>query len=140
MRWKAPRPEPETPETGGPPDTATVVIGIEGLPASWDAFRWACEESRRLGGRVVAVFISPSARNLLAEMLSEAGDLDLTFVDALGDPVTELLRIAGEVHADLLVVGGSSRSRRRLTGAVAPRLAARCRESVIAIVPAGQGS
>ena len=160
MRWKAPRSQPEIVETGGPADTATIVIGIDGLPASWDAFCWACEEARRLGGRVVGVFISPAARaglaatgslavpgylaldladteqarQLLAEMLREAGDLDLTFVDAPGDPVTELQRVAREMHADLVVVGASA-NRRRLTGDVGQRLVARYRKSVVAVVP-----
>jgi nucleotide-binding universal stress UspA family protein len=133
MRWKVPRPHSGTVASGdGPADTATVVIGIDGLPTSWDAFCWACREARQLGGRAVAVFISSAAAteqvgHLLADLLCEAGDLDLTFIDAPGDPVTELLRIAREVHADLLVVGGS---------AVGPRLVARRRQSVIAVVPA----
>jgi nucleotide-binding universal stress UspA family protein len=135
MRWKVPRPQPETIKTGGPPDTATVVIGIDGLPGSWDAFRWACRETRRLGGRVVVVLIRPATEAGLAAMLCEAGNLDLTVVEACGDAVAELLRITRELHADLLVVGGSARARHRLTGAIGPRLAARCRESVVAVVP-----
>jgi nucleotide-binding universal stress UspA family protein len=165
MRWKVSRSQQQTAEIGdGPADTPTVVIGIDGLPASWDAFCWACTETRRLGGRVVVVFISPAARaglagavatagltvpgylaldlaaneqarQLLTAMLREAGDLDLTFIDAPGDPVSQLLRVAREVHADLLVVGGSTENRRHLLGAVGPRLAARCRDSVIAVVP-----
>jgi nucleotide-binding universal stress UspA family protein len=130
MRWKVPRPHSGTVGSGGgPADTATVVIGIDGLPTSWDAFCWACREARQLGGRAVAVFISSAAAEqagyLLADLLCEAGDLDLTFIDAPGDPVAELLRIAREVHADLLVVGS----------AVGPRLVTRRRESVIAVVP-----
>jgi nucleotide-binding universal stress UspA family protein len=140
MRWKTSRPQLETVEAGGPADTATVVIGIDDVPACWDAFCWACGEARRLGGRAVAVLISPAAatvqaRQLLTEMMHEAGDLDLTVIDAPGDPVTELLRIAREVHADLLVVGGTSAHRHRLMGAVGPRLAARRREPVIVVVP-----
>jgi nucleotide-binding universal stress UspA family protein len=154
MRWKASRPQPETVAAGGPADTATVVVGIDGLPASWDAFRWACREARRMDGRVVAVLIGPEAqiglsatadvavpgflavdlvgteqaRQLLAELLREADDLDLTFIDAPGGPVGSLLRVARDVHADLLVVSGAR-------GRVGPRLAARRRDSVIAVVP-----
>jgi nucleotide-binding universal stress UspA family protein len=172
MRWKAPRPPLRSPRAeleeataeGGPTDTATVVVGIDGLPESWDAFCWACHEARRLGGRAVGVFISPAARTglpaaagyrsldraateqaseLLSAMLREAGDLDLTFVDAPGDPVPQLLRVAREVHADVLVVGRSTG--RRFTGAVGQRLlgqrlVARRRRSVIAIVPSTSGT
>src|ERR1700716_1017900 len=35
-----------------------VVVGIDGSNTSWDAFWWACGEGRRLGGRLVAVFVS----------------------------------------------------------------------------------
>jgi len=157
MRWKAPRSQPELTLTGGPADTATVVIGIDGRPASWDAFCWACREARRLGGRVICVFISPAAqaglaatagsavpdlavtepaRQLLDRMLREAGHLDLTFIDAPGDPVTELHRVARQMHADLVVIGASAAGRPWLTGRVGQRLVARCRESVIAVVPA----
>jgi nucleotide-binding universal stress UspA family protein len=149
---------------GGPAGTATVVIGIDGSSASWAAFCWACGEARRLGGRAVAVFTSPAAgaaaaaicaaagfaaagypvpdpaageqvEGLAADMLREAAGLDLAFMHAPGDPVAELLQIAGEVHADLIVVGGSAATRRRLAGPVGQRLAARRRESVIVIVP-----
>src|SRR5580692_2938833 len=40
---------------------ARVVVGIDGSDTSWDAFSWACGESRRLGGRVVAVFVGPTS-------------------------------------------------------------------------------
>jgi nucleotide-binding universal stress UspA family protein len=165
MRRRAPRPHLETGTAGdGPADTATVVIGIDGSSASWAAFRWACGEARRLGGRAVAVFPSPAdgaataaicavagfaaagypvadptvgeqTQSLAADMLREAAGLDLTFVRAPGGPVAGLLRIAGEVHADLIVVGGSAATPQRLAGSVGQRLAGRRRESVIVIVP-----
>jgi nucleotide-binding universal stress UspA family protein len=165
MRHRAPRPRLETGMAGdGPADTATVVVGIDGSSASWAAFRWACGEARRLGGRAVAVFTSPADRatagaicavagfaavgypvvdpavheqteNPAADMLHEAAGLDLTFVRAAGGPVAGLLRIAGEVHADLIVVGGSASTPHRLAGSVGQRLAARRRESMIVVVP-----
>jgi nucleotide-binding universal stress UspA family protein len=166
MRRRAPRPRPQTGTPGdGPADTATVVIGIDGSTASWAAFRWACGEARRLGGRAVAVFTSPvagattvaicaaagcaadgypapdpaageQAEDLAAHMLREAAGLDLAFLHAPGDPVAGLLRIAGEVHADLIVVGRPAAAPHRLAGSVGQRLAARRRESVIVVVPA----
>jgi nucleotide-binding universal stress UspA family protein len=165
MRRRAPRPRLGMGAAGdGPADTATVVIGIDGSSASRAAFCWACGEARRLGGRAVAVFISPAAgaaaaaicaaagfaaagylvpdlavgeqvEGLAADMLREAAGLDLTFIHTPGDPVAGLLRIAGEVHADLIVVGGSAAIPHRLAGSVGQRLAARRRESVIVVVP-----
>jgi nucleotide-binding universal stress UspA family protein len=165
MRRRAPSPRLKTGTAGdGPADTATVVIGLDGSSASCAAFCWACGEARRLGGRAVAVFTSPAAgaitaaicaaagivaagypvpdpaaggqaEGLAAGMLREAAGLDLTFIHAPGDPVAGLLRIAGEVHADLIVVGGSAATPHRLAGSVGQRLAARRRESVIVVVP-----
>jgi nucleotide-binding universal stress UspA family protein len=140
MRRRAPSPRLKTGTAGdGPADTATVVIGLDGSSASCAAFCWACGEARRLGGRAVAVFTSPAAddrtEGLAAGMLREAAGLDLTFIHAPGDPVAGLLRIAAEVHADLIVVGVSAATPHRLAGSVGQRLAARRRESVIVVVP-----
>jgi nucleotide-binding universal stress UspA family protein len=38
-----------------------IVVGIDGSETSWDAFWWACGETRRLSGRVVAVFVGPTS-------------------------------------------------------------------------------
>jgi nucleotide-binding universal stress UspA family protein len=42
------------------PVSAVVVVGVDGSDTSWDAFSWACGETRRLGGRTVAVFVGPN--------------------------------------------------------------------------------
>src|SRR5258707_10244786 len=63
------------------------------------------------------------AGGLAADMLREAAGLDLTFVQAPGAPVAGLLWIAGEVHADLIVVGGSAATPHRLAGSVGQRVA-----------------
>src|ERR1700735_69431 len=47
-------------EDAGDPLKARVVVGIDGSDTSWDAFCWACGETRRLGGRTVAVFVGPT--------------------------------------------------------------------------------
>jgi nucleotide-binding universal stress UspA family protein len=45
---------------GSDPTETRVVVGIDGSETSWDAFCWACGETRRLGGRAVAVFVGPT--------------------------------------------------------------------------------
>lgn len=40
---------------------ALIVVGIDGSDTSWDAFCWACGETRRLRGRTVAVFVGPTS-------------------------------------------------------------------------------
>jgi hypothetical protein len=44
---------------GGSGSTPTIVTGFDGSGPSWDALWWACGEARRLGGRAIAVFVSP---------------------------------------------------------------------------------
>jgi K+-sensing histidine kinase KdpD len=41
------------------PAAAVIVVGIDGSDTSWDALCWACGETKRLGGRAIAVFVGP---------------------------------------------------------------------------------
>jgi nucleotide-binding universal stress UspA family protein len=45
----------------GEPVGTRVVVGIDGSDTSWDALCWACGETRRLGGRTVAVFVDSTS-------------------------------------------------------------------------------
>lgn len=147
-----------------PADRPTVLIGIEDTSMSWAVFCWGCGEARRLRGRVVVALVgSPAAAtsaalcsvaglagagfpepnlnaakldDLAAEMWQEAADLDLTVMHALPGTVAELLRIAEEVRADMIVVGGSTATPRRLAGLAGRRRASRLRRPVIVAVPA----
>jgi nucleotide-binding universal stress UspA family protein len=142
------------------PPGAVVVVGIDGSGTSWDAFHWACGETRRLAGRTVAVFVSPTSNAASASLAAgvyasieqtetdQAGELsdlvrtyaqdvgiDLTFVHARGNTATELLRIAGSTHADLVVVGQSTKARHHLAGSLGRRLVGRSNAPVIVVVP-----
>ena len=46
--------------TVGNCEVTVVVVGVDDSESSWDAFWWSCGESQRLGGRIVAVFVSPA--------------------------------------------------------------------------------
>jgi nucleotide-binding universal stress UspA family protein len=148
----------------GRPVTSVVVVGIDGSETSWDAFWWACGETKRLAGRAIAVFVGPVTaaasaaaaapfsaaviaygainqtmseevkilRDQLNGYASEHG-VDLTFVHAHGDTAKELLRIAAEEHADLIVVGKSTKTRHQLAGSLGRRLVG-CREGPIVVV------
>ncbi|HLI36820.1 MAG TPA: universal stress protein [Streptosporangiaceae bacterium] len=133
MRHKAPRARRITLPGGGPAAAATVVVGLDGSDRSWAALCWACEAGRRLGARLVAVALCP-AGHLLAEMGREASGAGLAIVDACGDPVTALLEVAEDAHADLIVVGRSARAG-RLGGCLGRRLVTRRGAPVVAIVP-----
>jgi nucleotide-binding universal stress UspA family protein len=81
------------------PVIAAVVVGIDGSATSWHAFWWACGESRRLGGRAVAVFVGPTAGVASATATASLGGAVTSYVacqqttaelaQALGDQVHE---------------------------------------------------
>ncbi len=145
---------------------ARVVVGIDGSGTSWDAFCWACGETRRLGGRAVAVFVGPTPgaasaaatasltgaavaygtmqqwvtdqAEKLADQVRAYGDdhgVDVTFVCTHGDAARELLRIANADHADLLVVGRSTKARHHLAGSLGRRLVGKRGAPIIVVVP-----
>jgi nucleotide-binding universal stress UspA family protein len=144
---------------------ARVVVGIDGSDTSWDAFCWACGETRRLGGRAVAVFVGPDSGAASATAAASSGavvaytaiqqsmtdqaeqlsdqvsayghdhGVDVAFVHTQGDTARELLRIANAGHADLLVVGRSTKARHHLAGSLGRRLVGRRSAPVIVVVP-----
>jgi nucleotide-binding universal stress UspA family protein len=141
--------------------TPVLVVGLDGSGTSWAAFSWACGESRRLEGRIVAVFVTPSvfpstavlpavdivdcsamqeaATEQAAQLRTQARevgeDLDLSFVHVRGDAATELVRIATTIHADVIVVGRSTKVRHHLVGALGGRLISKRGAPVVVVVP-----
>jgi nucleotide-binding universal stress UspA family protein len=156
---------PDGTETDLDETRPVVVIGLDGSETSWHAFSWGCGEARRTGGRAVAVFVSPclrlgagaglmlgidsydhgavetavrqQAERLRVEALARAvsARIELTFLHARGDPASELLRVAGEVHADLTAIGRSTKLCHRLAGALGRRLLAKRDAPIIVVVP-----
>jgi nucleotide-binding universal stress UspA family protein len=152
-------------DTSAHSGSAVIVVGIDGSDTSWDALYWACGETRRLGGRTVAVFVRPTAgvastaafiggagvaygtiQQTMTDQAEELGDqvcasygrdhgVILTFVHTHGDTATELLRIAACDHADLIVVGRSTKARHHLAGSLGRRLVGRHGAPIIVVVP-----
>jgi nucleotide-binding universal stress UspA family protein len=161
------RPDPLQAAGGFAVSTPVVVVGIDGSDTSWDAFWWACGEVQRLGGRLVAVFVSPisivdsgvaacassggvvvpsaafdqraaaHAAHLRRRLEQRASDLDLplSFVHTVGDATNELLRIAQAEHADLIVIGKSTKARHHLAGSLGRRLIRKRDAPVVVVVP-----
>ncbi len=147
------------------PVNTRVVVGIDGSDTSWDAFCWACGETSRLGGRTVAVFVGPASgacsataasfpgavvsygaiQQSLTDQAQELSDqvraygrdhgVDVAFVYTQGDPARELLRVANDDRADLLVVGRSTRARHHLAGSLGRRLVGRRGAPIVVVVP-----
>lgn len=151
-------PNDKRPRTSPP----AVVVGFDGSASSLDALSWACGEARRLGGRVIAVYVSSSpamaglagavgapctdymveqannecADRLAAEAARYGGEgLSVQFVHAQGTPAHELLTVAKAVRADVLVVGRSQKARHHLAGSLGRALAAKREAPVVVIVP-----
>jgi len=147
----------------GTPVKARVVVGIDGSDTSWDAFCWACGETRRLGGSTVAVFVGPTpaaasvtataslavAYGALQQAMTDQAEklsdqvrayghdhgVDVAFVHTQGDAARELLRIANADHADLLVVGRSTKARHHIAGSLGRRLVGRRGAPIVVVVP-----
>ena len=128
--------------TDGP---STIVVGVDGSTTSMRAGAYAAGLARRQKSRLVVVHvltvrglatlvpagvvalrqanqeIAEDLRRQVAEA-AEARGVPVTFVAVQGDPYLELVRIADQVRADVVVVGASTKRTHRLAGSLAARL------------------
>jgi len=146
------------PDQAADPTAQVIVVGLDGSPASWDAFCWAAGQATRARGSLIAVYATPAvtpvaavpgdfayaeqaAREVAAELKAEAehraaeAGVQLTFVRELGDPVHALISVARSAHADLVVVGRSAKMLHHLAGSAGRRLASRQDAPVVVVVP-----
>jgi DNA-binding MarR family transcriptional regulator/nucleotide-binding universal stress UspA family protein len=134
-----------------------IVVGLDGSPASWDAFSWATGEAARDNGRLIAVYATsvvgpfgmPSdyagaeqarqevARQLAGEAAQWASDagVPLSFVCEPGDVIRALTSVARSAGADLVVVGRSVKMLHHLAGSAGRRLVSRRDAPVTVVVP-----
>jgi nucleotide-binding universal stress UspA family protein len=139
------------------PTAQVIVVGLDGSPASWDAFCWAAGQATRGRGSLIAVYVTSAvtpvpvpgdfgyaeqaAQEVAAELKAEAelraaeAGLQLTFVRELGDPVHALISVARSAQADLVVVGRSAKMVHHLAGSAGRRLASRRDAPVVVVVP-----
>jgi nucleotide-binding universal stress UspA family protein len=137
-----------------------IVVGLDGSPTSWDAFAWAAGEATRGYGTLTAVFATPliepvapfgapfdyvaaeQAWQEAADQLHDEAEqrvrglgLHLGFVQEHGDAAHTLTRVARSVHADLIVVGTSTKMLHHLARSLGRRLLSKRDAPVIAVVP-----
>jgi len=131
--------------TDGP---SVILVGVDDSTTSIRAGWYAAGLARRQGARIVAVFVSPlaslgatgptgaavtvardeafraTAADLVRRALAIGTELgiSITFLAARGEPFAEIVRIAGEVRADAIVVGASAHAGHRFVGSLAVRL------------------
>jgi nucleotide-binding universal stress UspA family protein len=122
-----------------------VLVGLDGSRTSRRAMAWAAGLARRQGAKLVVVFVQrPSASAAMspglagampqvteeiaaemeAELVPRAAEIgvQLEFISVVGDPWTELTRIADELRVDAVVVGASESAGHRIIGSLAGRL------------------
>jgi nucleotide-binding universal stress UspA family protein len=122
-----------------------VLVGLDGSRTSRRATAWAAGLARRQGARLVVVCVQrPSASAAMApglagampvaaselateleqEIMPRAAEIGVKaqFISVVGDPWTELTRIADELRVDAVVVGASESAGHRIIGSLAGRL------------------
>jgi nucleotide-binding universal stress UspA family protein len=110
--------------------TLRIVVGLDGSVHGEAAAEWAHAIAAPIGAEVTAVH----ARGLLEHGAVEPGE-GVVVVD--GDPVSVLLRVAGEWSADLIVVGrrGSGGNPDLRLGSTSHQLAERAPCPLVIIPP-----
>jgi nucleotide-binding universal stress UspA family protein len=124
---------------------STVLVAIDGSDTSMRAGAYAAGMARRQDARLVCLFVRPFsavagigagaivslqeahdgvARELREAIETQSGRIGVRaeFVVRDGNPFTEIVRLAGEVQADAVIVGASTKAGHRFVGSLAVHL------------------
>jgi nucleotide-binding universal stress UspA family protein len=109
----------------------TILVPTDLSALSLQAFDLACSLARDRGARLEVLHVAEPAetveavdslRDRLYRMLKPESGVRVDWRLELGDPAAIILRVAGEVHADLIVMGACNEGGGTL-GGVAERVA-----------------
>lgn len=121
-----------------------VLVAIDGSDTSMRAGAYAAGIARRQDARLVCLYVRPfsavagigaaaipleDAHDEVARELREAVEtqsvrlgISAEFVLRDGNPFTEIVRLAGELRADAVIVGASTKAGHRFVGSLAVHL------------------
>jgi nucleotide-binding universal stress UspA family protein len=122
-----------------------LLVGVDGSETSLRAAAYAAGMARRQRARLVCLFVRPfgaaagmsagaaaglqeSYDSVAAELRQVAAEqgprlgVDITFVERDGNPFSEIVRLAGEIQADGVIVGASTQAGHRFIGSLAVHL------------------
>ena len=103
-----------------------LLVGVDGSDSSLRAGAYAAGMARRQRARLVILYVRPySAAAGLRQNAEEQGPrlgIDIVFVERDGNPFAEIVRLAGEIQADAVIVGASTKAGHRFVGSLAVHL------------------
>jgi nucleotide-binding universal stress UspA family protein len=122
-----------------------LLVGVDGSETSLRAAAYAAGMARRQRARLVILFVRPysaaagmsagataglqeSYDSVAAQLRRDAEErgpelgIDITIVERDGNPFSEIVRLAGEIQADAVIVGASTKAGHRFVGSLAVHL------------------
>jgi nucleotide-binding universal stress UspA family protein len=122
-----------------------LLVGVDGSDTSLRAAAYAAGMARRQQARLVILYVRPfsvvpgieagavtsmqEAHDAVAAELRKNAEeqaprlgIDVEFVQRDGNPYTEIVRLAGEIQADAVIVGASTKAGHRFVGSLAVHL------------------
>jgi nucleotide-binding universal stress UspA family protein len=122
-----------------------LLVGVDGSDTSLRAGAYAAGMARRQHARLVVLYVRPysaaagmsagaassmqEAQDSVAAELRETAEeqgprlgIDIVFVERVGNPFAEIVRLADEIQADAVIVGASTKAGHRFVGSLAVHL------------------
>jgi nucleotide-binding universal stress UspA family protein len=122
-----------------------LLVGVDGSDTSLRAAAYAAGMARRQQARLVILYVRPFSAvpgieagtvtsmqeaydAVAAELRQNAEEqgprlgIDVVVVERDGNPYTEIVRLAGEIQADAVIVGASTKAGHRFVGSLAVHL------------------
>ena len=122
-----------------------LLVGVDGSDTSLRAAAYAAGMARRQQARLVILYVRPFSAvpgieagavtsmqeaydAVAAELRKNAEEqaprlgIDVVVVERDGNPYTEIVRLAGEIQADAVIVGASTKAGHRFVGSLAVHL------------------